>query len=129
MKRDEAKRVVENFEFVKAFADGKRVQHKNDYDTWEDGSSLTFTDDPERYRIVEPKMRPYNDEEAVKLAAHHPLPMFQHVDGGVFSLTGYESAHFYIRNGLYSAARFLDSFTHYPSGEPCGVAERPEQCL
>jgi len=123
MTRDEAKRLLQNIEFIKAFSEGKRVQHKNEVDNWEDGPSFAFTDAPARYRIVEPKLRPYNDDEAVKLAVNHPLPMFRHVGGGVFALTGYESQHFYIRNGLYSAARFLDSFTHYPSGQPCGVVE------
>jgi len=121
MTRDEAKRVVENFEFVKAFADGRRVQHIVNGEQWEDCYSFAFTDAPAMYRIVDPKIRPYNDDEAVKLVVN--LPMFRHVEGGVFALTGYETPYFYIRNDLYGTQQFLEKFTHYPSGEPCGVFE------
>lgn len=51
MTRDEAKRILENIEFVRAFAEGKDVLYCNDPPK----SLLAFTGPPSCFTIAEPK--------------------------------------------------------------------------
>lgn len=61
MTREEAKKLLP---IIQAFAEGKTIQYKNNYDTWRsvsnENSSMLFDKDPSKYRIKpEPKYRPF----------------------------------------------------------------------
>jgi hypothetical protein len=117
MKRSEAKRVLENIEFLKAFAEGKRVETEWQ-GSWSCNEDLVFTDKPERYRVVEPKIRPYNAKEAEKLVGF----AVRHKEGGVFLIDAAINDSVSITGKMYTLWSFMENFTRI-NGEPCGVVE------
>ena len=119
MNREHAKQFLKNSKFIQAFAEGKTVQSKNASGQWLDSDYPDFTCEPESFRIVDKKLRPYNEEEACRIVGSR----FRHKDGGVHILDGYDGKFFRIRSGLFSPCEFLIKFAHYPSGDLCGVVE------
>ena len=62
-------------EVLKAYAEGKIIQFKNNDGNWVDGTVYNFSEDPSKYRIKpEPKFRPYeNAEEFLNAQKKHGL--------------------------------------------------------
>lgn len=62
MTREQAKEMLP---IIKAFADGKEIEHYNEETrTWSSNKRLRFTDDPTRYRVkTEPEYEPFESYE------------------------------------------------------------------
>ena len=62
MTREQAKEMMP---IIKAFADGKEIEHYNEETrTWSSNKRLRFTDDPTRYRVkTEPEYEPFESYE------------------------------------------------------------------
>ena len=61
---------------IKAFSEGKIIEHKNYKNEWSVLEELKFSDDPSNYRIKpEPKYRPFKDAEECfnEMGKHQPF--------------------------------------------------------
>ena len=61
MTREEARKIVEMFEFIKAYAEGKEIEVKQDDGDWWIIYFPDFTSEVERYRVYEPTYRPFKN--------------------------------------------------------------------
>ena len=49
--RDHAKRLILNLDVLKAFAEGKEIQHGEPRSGWTGGEAFSFNGDPDTYRV------------------------------------------------------------------------------
>ena len=61
MTREEARKIVEMFEFIKAYAEGKEIEVKQINGGWLKVDSPNFVSEIERYRVHEPTYRPFKN--------------------------------------------------------------------
>lgn len=61
MDREEARKIVEMFEFIKAYAEGKEIEVKQADGDWWIIYSPDFDSEVERYRVYEPTYRPFKN--------------------------------------------------------------------
>lgn len=61
MSREEARKIVEMFEFIKAYAEGKEIEVKQINGGWLKIASPKFDSEIERYRVYEPTYRPFKN--------------------------------------------------------------------
>ena len=61
MTRGEARKIVEMFEFIKAYAEGKEIEVKQDDGDWWIVYFPDFNSEVERYRVYEPNYRPFKN--------------------------------------------------------------------
>ena len=61
MNRERARKIVEMFEFIKAYAEGKEIEVKQADGDWWIVYSPDFDSEVERYRVYEPTYRPFKD--------------------------------------------------------------------
>ena len=61
MDREEARKIVEMFEFIKAYAEGKEIEVKQFDGEWYIVNSPNFDCDIEDYRVYEPTYRPFKN--------------------------------------------------------------------
>lgn len=72
MTREEARKIVEMFEFIKAYADGKEIEVKQFDETWYVVNSPDFNSEVERYRVYAPNYRPFkNGYECINAILKH----------------------------------------------------------
>lgn len=61
MNRERARKIVEMFEFIKAYAEGKEIEVKRADGDWYIMYSPDFNYEIERYRVYEPTYRPFKN--------------------------------------------------------------------
>ena len=61
MTRKEARKIVEMFKFIKAYAEGKEIEVKQFDETWYVVKSPDFNSEVERYRVYAPNYRPFKN--------------------------------------------------------------------
>lgn len=61
MNREKARKIVEMFEFIKAYAEGKEIEIKRADGNWYIMYSPDFNSKVERYRVYEPTYRPFKN--------------------------------------------------------------------
>lgn len=61
MNRERARKIVEMFEFIKAYAEGKEIEVKQADGDWWIIYSPDFNSEVERYRVYEPTYRPFKN--------------------------------------------------------------------
>lgn len=61
MTRKEARKIVEMFEFIKAYAEGKEIEVKQINGGWLKIDSPDFDSEIDRYRVYEPTYRPFKN--------------------------------------------------------------------
>lgn len=61
MDREKARKIVEMFEFIKAYAEGKEIEVKQFDGEWYIINSPDFNSEIERYRVYEPTYRPFKN--------------------------------------------------------------------
>lgn len=61
MNREKARKIVEMFEFIKAYAEGKEIEVKQINGGWLKIDSPDFDSEIERYRVYEPTYRPFKN--------------------------------------------------------------------
>ena len=72
MTREEARKIVEMFEFIKAYAEGKEIEVKQFDETWYVVKSPDFNSEVERYRVYAPTYRPFkNCYECINATLKH----------------------------------------------------------
>ena len=72
MTRERAKKIVEMFEFIKAYAEGKEIEVKQINGKWTIVYSPDFGSEIENYRIYEPTYRPFeNGYECMNMILKH----------------------------------------------------------
>lgn len=119
MTREQAKSVLP---IITAYAEGKDVEHKNDYGVWSKvNNGFAFVDPADRYRIApEKKYRPFTMNEI--MPHRERWIKYKNDSDSVFRFTGIW------RNGVsnygsfYNYADALEMFT-FENGEPLGVLE------
>ena len=72
MDREEARKIVEMFEFIKAYAEGKEIEVKQFDGEWCIVNSPDFDCEIEDYRVYEPTYRPFkNGYECMNVILKH----------------------------------------------------------
>lgn len=61
MDREEARKIVEMFKFIKAYAEGKEIEVKQINGGWLKIDSPDFDSEIDRYRVYEPTYRPFKN--------------------------------------------------------------------
>lgn len=61
MNRERARKIVEMFEFIKAYAEGKEIEVKQINGGWLKIDSPEFDSEIDRYRVYEPTYRPFKN--------------------------------------------------------------------
>lgn len=61
MNRERARKIVEMFEFIKAYAEGKEIEVKQFDGEWCIVNSPDFDSEIDRYRVYEPIYRPFKN--------------------------------------------------------------------
>lgn len=72
MIRERARKIVEMFEFIKAYAEGKEIEVKQINGGWLKIDSPDFDSEIDRYRVYEPTYRPFkNGYECINAILEH----------------------------------------------------------
>ena len=105
---------------IKAFSEGKKIEHKNYKNEWSVLEELKFSDDPSNYRIKpEPKYRPFKSVEECweEMQKHQPFGWVKVKDKlasnkyNVLDLTTYSDFDYRFKNYTFS------------DGAPYGIKE------
>ena len=127
---------------IKAFSEGKIVQHLNDISQeWADKEFPTFSDKPSHYRIKpEPTYRPFdNAQECIdELKKHEPFGWVKDVDDEEYDnilfvndetdedgniVKGKEACNVRTENGGYQNFGYYFEFYTFLDGTPFGIME------
>lgn len=89
MSREEARKIVEMFEFIKAYAEGKEIEVKQFDETWYVVKSPGFNSEVERYRVYAPNYRPFkNGYECMNAILKHGKEIINKVTDIKVAITG-----------------------------------------
>lgn len=130
MTREEAKELLP---IIQAYAEGKTIQLLNTYGIWENRDSITFLNEPCRYRIKpEPKYRPFNSKEECweEMMKHQPFGWVKSKNSGslfVINLVFWDKDFndVFVTFGCgesHSSKSVLNEFT-FADGAPFGIKE------
>lgn len=115
-----------------AFAEGKQIEAKDDYDKWYDENNPNFAGNPKNYRIKsEPKYRPFKnaDECWAEMQNHQPLGWvkFNGKKASYIHCGGIEDRGIFYSCQTWSLENMFSDFT-FIDGSPFGIKEEGE-CL
>ena len=100
---------------IKAYSEGKEIEHKNYKNEWSVLEELKFSDDPSNYRI-KPKYRPFKDAEECfnEMGKHQPFGYIKYKD---------RNSYFSISFGDNSDFDYLLENRIFADGTPFGIKE------
>lgn len=109
---------------LQAFAEGRVIEFSVDCKTWQSCGDLAFLNSA-YYRIKpEPKYRPFNNIEAIKLVGSF---LFRKKDGKLFCIDGVfiqeKSFSFVLDSSDCYGPSFLLNHYTFKDGSPCGVID------
>lgn len=110
-----------------AFAEGKQIEAKDDYDKWYDENNPNFAGNPKNYRIKsEPKYRPFKnaDECWAEMQKHQPFGWvsFKGEENSYMQCQGIEDRGILYNSDTWTFEYMLGDFT-FIDGSPFGIKE------
>ena len=85
---EEARKIVEMFEFIKAYAEGKEIEVKQFDGEWHIVNSPNFDSEIEDYRVYKPTYRPFkNGYECMNTVLKHGMEIINKVTNVKVAIT------------------------------------------
>ena len=121
MTREEARKIVEMFEFIKAYAEGKEIEVKQFDETWYVVKSPDFNSEVERYRVYAPNYRPFkNGYECKNTVLKHGMEIINKVTNIKVAITGIGENGIEV-NGNYRSYEDAFKYFKFPDNHSFGI--------
>lgn len=124
MNRERARKIVEMFEFIKAYAEGKEIEIKRADGDWYIMYSPDFNSEVERYRVYAPNYRPFkNGYECMNAILKHGKEIIDITTDIKVTISGIDEYGIAV-HGTY--VRYANAFKDYKfiDGCPFGIKDK-----
>ena len=118
MNRERARKIVEMFKFIKAYAEGKEIEVKQFDETWYVVKSPDFNSEVERYRVYAPNYRPFkNGYECMNTVLEHGMEIIDKDTNVKVAISGIDECGIevcgtYVRYAnAFRDYKFIDGYT------------------
>lgn len=123
MTREEAKKIVELFKFIKAYAGGKEIEVKQINGGWLKIDSPNFDSEIDRYRVYEPTYRPFeNGYECINTVLKHGTEIINTVTNIKVAITWIGKDRIKV-NGDYRSYEYAFKYFKFPDNHSFGIKD------
>lgn len=121
MDREKARKIVEMFEFIKAYAEGKEIEVKQADGDWWIICYPDFDSEIERYRVYEPTYRPFkNGYECMNTVLKHGMEIINKVTNIKVAITRIGENGIEV-NGNYRSYEDAFKYFEFPDNHSFGI--------
>ena len=124
MNRERARKIVEMFEFIKAYAEGKEIEVKQADGDWWIIYSPDFNSEVDRYRVYAPNYRPFkNGYECMDAIPEHGKEIIDITTDTKVTISGIDECGIEV---CETYKRYASAFTDYKfiDGYPFGIKDK-----
>ena len=127
MTREEAKRIVNLYSIIEAYANGETIEVFYGPGEWKELEKYSFTWSPEYYRIKpKPKFRPFKNSSECweEMMKHQPFGWLTNDSGAYFMMDFIDDTQISIPNAMnISFDKALNMGQKFADGTPFGIKE------